>query len=265
MPRRVAPEELAEALCRRAGNGRVGLLLDYDGCLADIAPTPEAARLPPATRTVLERLAGHEAVRVAIITGRSRESLVEVIGGAIDGVDLATHGGMRIDGPGGEWIHPGAAAASRTVAGLVDRIRGFAVRHPGVLVEDKRFALAAHYRQAPEARHPLQEEIHLLVGQAAAPLRVIHGKAVFEVQPDIEWDKGRAVEHLLDRWKLGPGALFVGDDVIDEPGFGAVGRRGGVGCLVGEGAGPTEAEVTLADPAACRRMLEALERRLAER
>ena len=83
------------------------------------------------------------------------------------------------------------------------------------------------------------------------------GRVFSEVQPDIDWHKGRAVEFLID--SLGSDGpiypVFIGDDVTDEVGFSTVQGLGGIGVKVGEG--PSVAWRRIADPATLRRELEA--------
>lgn len=83
---------------------------------------------------------------------------------------------------------------------------------------------------------------------------------VFELRPDFEWDKGRAVLWLLealglDRPKTAP--IFIGDDVTDEDAFRAL-RARGVGVFVGDPPAGTQARYALRDVAEVERFLRAL-------
>ena len=56
-------------------------------------------------------------------------------------------------------------------------------------------------------------------------LKVTPGKMVYEIQPNIDWDKGKAVLYLLealdlDRDDVVP--MYLGDDITDEHAFEAL-------------------------------------------
>ena len=80
-------------------------MLDYDGTLSPIAQRPDLATLPPETRAVLERLANHPDVFVAIISGRSQANVKEMVG--IEGITYAGNHGMEIlHRDGSSFVHP---------------------------------------------------------------------------------------------------------------------------------------------------------------
>ena len=93
------------------------------------------------------------------------------------------------------------------------------------------------------------------------------GKKIFELRPDIDWHKGKAVRWLIEAAGLDPVdtlAIFIGDDVTDEDGFAEV-RSRGVGVVVGTEDRYTAAHLRVDDPDATRQLLDDLARRLAER
>ena len=93
---------------------------------------------------------------------------------------------------------------------------------PGAWVERKKFAVTVHYRQVEEEDVPRLERVFDEVWKEFPDLRKAGGKKVFELLPNIDWNKGRMVEFLLDLMKA-DGArtvpLFIGDDVTDEDAF----------------------------------------------
>src|SRR5436305_13633197 len=131
----------------------------------------------------------------------------------------------------------------------------------GVFVEPKRFAISIHFRLADESRLP---EIERAVDAAAAAepgLRKGHGKKLFELRPDLYWDKGRALLWLLEALGLDhPGTLpfYIGDDLTDEDAFHAIQGRG-IGILVAVEPRETAAEYQLRDTEEVRPLLERLE------
>jgi trehalose 6-phosphate phosphatase len=252
-----ALESWSEIAGRLAGK-RLALFLDYDGTLSPIVQRPELALLPQAARTVLRRLA--ERMPVAILSGRLREDAAALVGlpqlyyAGSHGFDLAGPPPAPGEPPLRQVIGEQVPAAMQRVA---ERLCRDLAGIEGVLVEDKRFAVAVHYRLVQDSDLP---RIEAAVDRAAAPgdlgdsgirLRKTGGKKVWELRPDIDWDKGKALRWLLERLGLDrPDALplFLGDDVTDEDAFTAVASRGGIGILVAEEPRPTAAAYRLRDP-----------------
>jgi trehalose-phosphatase len=134
----------------------------------------------------------------------------------------------------------------------------------GARVERKRFSIAAHYRNVKESDFPKVERAVSEVAARCRELRRMEGKKVYELLPDIDWDKGEAVLWLLEtlgleRGKVRP--IYVGDDRTDEDAFRALGQCG-VGILVSEQPRPTAARYSLKDPAEVERFLRELVARL---
>jgi alpha,alpha-trehalase len=83
--------------------------------------------------------------------------------------------------------------------------------------------------------------------QAHDSLRSTGGKRIHELRPDIDWDKGRAIEFLLAELDAeGRLPIYLGDDLTDEDGFRAVVARGGIAVVV---RGEDDERATLADAA----------------
>jgi trehalose 6-phosphate phosphatase len=119
-------------------------------------------------------------------------------------------------------------------------------------VERKRASVAVHYRLADaDAAERVAEFVRRLLARRSGELKLTPGKMVYEVQPNLDWNKGRAVRFLLDTLGLtGPDTvpIYLGDDVTDEDAFRALSGRG-VSVFVGDPAAlgrPTEADFVLA-------------------
>ena len=248
---------LDSVLRERAGRS-LAVFLDYDGTLTPIVERPEAAVLAEDTRVVLCSLVQH--CTVAVVSGRDLEDVRRRVG--IVELYYAGCHGFDIQGPGVRYEHPLAhagAAKLREVAEEIARdVRGIG----GVELEAKRFALAVHYRRAREAEAPA---VRGAVERALARhsgLRLSEGKKVLDLQPDIPWDKGRAVLWLLQALRLERKdvlPLYVGDDLTDEDAFRALAERG-VGIAVHEDRRPTAARFTLRNPGEVRTFLAGLAR-----
>ena len=89
-----------------------------------------------------------------------------------------------------------------------------------------------------------------LLEEHPGELKVTPGKMVYEIQPNIDWDKGKAVLHVLrslglDREDVVP--IYLGDDITDEDAFEALKGRG-IGVFVGRADDPEVAgRTTYAD------------------
>ena len=238
---------------------RLAVFLDYDGTLTPIVSHPEDAWLSESMRQTLRSLAGR--VPVAILSGRDLDDvrgrvLVEgIVYAGSHGFDIAGAGGLRRE-LGASYL-PVLDAAEMELREALDEISG-------AQLERKHFSVAAHYRNVGE--HDALK-VALAVDAVAAghrELRRINGKKVYELLPDIDWNKGKAVLWLLDTLELERGKafpIFIGDDRTDEDAFRALENRG-VGILVSEQPQVTAASYWLNNPGEVERFLEELIARL---
>ena len=248
------PNKLIAEIAAQLAGRRLAFFLDYDGTLTPIVERPEDAVLDPKTREALQRLAQRHPV--AIVSGRDLEDVRARVG--IEGLHYAGCHGFEIAGPRGNRLPGAAAAAAPQLAAAADQVAHDIRGLPGVQLERKRFTLAVHYRRARDADVPAVRDA-VARAQARHPaLRVTSGKKVFELQPDVDWDKGRAVFWLIETLKLQEAMpVYIGDDVTDEDAFRALAGRG-VGIAVQEVPRATAARYVLRDPAAVRGLLAAL-------
>jgi trehalose 6-phosphate phosphatase len=246
-----------ETILEYIGRRRLAVFLDYDGTLTPIVDRPEHAILSEDMRTSLSRLARQ--VPVCIVTGRKLSEIRDLV--KLGGLVYAGAHGFDIwsgkDRPmhheiGRDYIDKLSSAAATLRETLADV--------PQVLIENKTYAVAIHYRLVDPSRIPEIETAVDTYLQQADGLRRTDGKKVFELRPDIDWDKGKAVLWILDA--LGLRAehilpLYIGDDVTDEDAFRALKGRG-LSFFVGRAERPTAADYRLADPSEVGRFLTLL-------
>lgn len=207
--------------------GRLALLLDFDGTLAPVADDPDTVRLPPAVGDALRTLAGSPEVLVAIFSGRALSDIRSRV--VIDGLVYAGNHGFEVAGPGWTWVHEDAARIAPVVAKAAARLRRTLRRFPGVAVEEKGLTASVHYRRAAVASHErVRRAVEDEVQSAQGALRLTAGRRVWEIRPNVAWDKGAAARWLLERtygpaWAAMACAIYAGDDLTDEDAFRALG------------------------------------------
>ena len=236
-------------------SGRLAVFLDYDGTLTPIVSHPEDAWLTDSMRQTLRKLAG--CVPVAILSGRDLDDVRGRV--HVDGIVYAGSHGFDIAGAGGLRRQLGAAYLS-VLDTAETELREALDDILGAQLERKHFSVAAHYRNVNEND---AFGVALAVDTVAArhhELRRIDGKKVYELLPDIDWDKGKAVLWLLEtlglkRENVRP--IYIGDDSTDEDAFRALKERG-VGILVSDESQPTSATYSLKNPSEVERFLPVL-------
>ena len=243
-------------------HGAAGVFLDYDGTLTPIADRPEQATLSDSTRSKLSRLAG--SCPVTIVTGRDIAVVRDFV--RLDEIGYAGCHGLDIQGPAGSGLRYEAA---ETVLPILDAaeadIRRGLSGIAGALVERKRYSVSTHYRLVAPEDARVVEEVVAAAARRHPALRRERGKKVFELRPDVAWDKGSAVAWLLEALSLDPGAAtYIGDDETDEHAFELL-EGDGVPIVVEQGDRPTSARYRVRDPREVGEILDLLIEKLAVR
>ncbi len=238
--------ESFEEIEERFDGRRAAVFLDYDGTLTPIVSRPEDALLDGDMRGAVLELAGQ--CTVAVVSGRGLEGVRDLVG--IEDIYYAGSHGFEMAGPGG--FQRENEEAGRFLPDL-DRAQARLERElaavPGSQVERKRFTIAIHYRNVADEHLPRVEEALASANRAFPGFRRTEGKKVYELQPDIDWNKGRAVEWFMEALSLGGPQcvpLYIGDDVTDEDAFEALKARG-ITVVVGEEPRCTRAQYRLRD------------------
>ena len=214
-----------ERLCRTAP--RLLLCLDYDGTLTPITGRPDEARPTPELLKLLSQLVQRPNVAVAIVSGRALPDLRALL--PVPGlVFVGTHGCEIGTADGKTRLLVPGGVVSLAIARLHQEIAPTLANAPGLFLEDKRYALALHYRQAqPQDTWAIEEFLTAVRAYQRKGIRleVIHGKKVIEVRP-IGSNKGKAVQFLLAGEYANTLPVYIGDDVTDEEAFTVLNERG---------------------------------------
>lgn len=236
--------EQRERLEAELGQRPLAVFLDYDGTLCPIVSRPELAVLDTATREAIVRLA--ERYPVAVVSGRQLADVRERVG--LPQLYYSGNHGFEIDGPAGSDVRWEVGSEYvEEVEALRQVLQQSLPEINGLLIEHKRYSLSIHYRLVADEQVPAIEAALQAALRDFPRLKLRHGKRVFEVRPDLDWHKGKAVRRLFEAI-CGPDTLpiFIGDDVTDEDAFQELGDEG-LGVLVNEVPRPTAARVWVRD------------------
>ncbi|MCK1715026.1 MULTISPECIES: trehalose-phosphatase [unclassified Bradyrhizobium] len=195
---------------------KTAILLDVDGTLLELMPTPREVWVPPGLSNTLNRLVERTSGALALVSGRS-----------LNDIDLifAPDVYRAVGGHGAEMrlsVDNEAAAAHAPPMDkeLKRRLAAIAKLSPGILLEDKGYSLALHYRLAPHAEKAIFEAVSLIRADLPnAPIEVLPGKFVCEIKHS-GFTKATGVRELLKHEPFrGRRPIFIGDDVTDETVF----------------------------------------------
>jgi trehalose-phosphatase len=226
----MSPAASADELLRAAGDRLEGhplaLMLDIDGTISPIAPTPEQAIVPIETRDLIRRLAATTGVHVALVTGRSVTDAQRMI--MVEHAWIVGNHGLEISGPDMPATPvPEARPFEETMAKACTMLSPLVRATPGAFVEDKRLTISVHYRLArPDQARALVALAHDVA--RVLGLRATDGRRVVDLRPVLDVDKGTAVLDFAKRvgaLQNTASLLFAGDDTTDEDAFVALGVR----------------------------------------
>ena len=192
---------------------RPGVILDFDGTISEIAPTPESAVIHPRIAQAL-----HVAVRkyalVAVLSGRAVRNVA---------ARVAVRGITYVGNHGAESIVNGqlrvlSASAPAGIAQALEYIRR-TVDIPGLVYEDKRFSASIHYRQVEDVKIT-ERQLRRAITRAPGSdmLDTFWGRMVLEIRPATAITKGDAIAYLAAQHSL-DALVFVGDDTTDIDGM----------------------------------------------
>lgn len=212
------------------------LLLDYDGTLTPIAPTPAAAVLDNRVKKTLASIARKDKYSIGIISGRSLSEVKRLV--RIKGIYYAGNHGLEIEGEGVNFVHPDFLRFQPGIKEIHQMLRAITRGIKGVVLEDKGLTLSLHYRLVDKKWLPgLKRAFNelCLPYQKRDRVKLTSGKKVLEVRPAIAWGKGEALKKIkqLTQPTSGDLTLYIGDDKTDEGAFKVIKGRD-ISILVGK-------------------------------
>jgi trehalose 6-phosphate phosphatase len=206
------------------------VLLDIDGTLLDLMPTPREVWVPPGLAKTLNRLYRRTGGALALVSGRSLNDIDLIFAPDVFPA-VGGHGAeMRIEGDNDAV----AAHAPPLDKELKRRLAAIAKLSPGILLEDKGYSLALHYRLAPHAEKAIYAAVSLIRADLPdAPIEVLPGKQVCEIKHS-GFTKASGVRELMAHPPFkGRKPFFIGDDVTDESVFAIMPDLDGIAFSVG--------------------------------
>ncbi|KAF7140193.1 hypothetical protein RHSIM_Rhsim06G0084400 [Rhododendron simsii] len=204
-----------EQIIKTSNGKQIVMFLDYDGTLSPIVEDPDRAFM---TNEV------YNFVRLSQLY-------------------YAGSHGMDIRGPANGSKH------RKVYKALLEKTKST----PGAMVENNKFCVSVHYRCVDEKSwSALAEQVKSVLNEYPR-LRLTQGRKVLEIRPTIKWDKGKALEFLLESLgytnsnEVFP--IYIGDDRTDEDAFKVLRDRGqGFGILVSKVPKETNASYSLQEP-----------------
>lgn len=208
----------------------IAVLLDVDGTLLDIAPTPESVQIPPSLNRTLLRLRARTNGAVAFVSGRTLAQLDRLFA-PLELFAIGGHGAeLRVYCRDGRKERRAAPLNNHLRARLANILKVT----PSLLMEDKGYAIALHFRLAPNLERMLQKEIAIICAECAPTgTEILHGKTVFEIK-SAHFNKGNALRELMSYAPFyGRRPIFIGDDETDNDVFAVLPEFSGIGFSVG--------------------------------
>lgn len=210
----------------------VMLFLDFDGTLAAIVNHYESAKILRESKILLKKIAKVRDCSLAIVSGRALADVKKRVG--IERITYAGNHGLEIEGIGVKSTYFVKTENRIRFKIIKNELRYIIKGIKGAFLEDKGLTLSLHYRQVRRAdlaslRGKITDYLSFYVKNKEIFLN--EGKKVFEIRPNVNWDKGKAVLWLMAQFKKKNAGkeiwpIFIGDDQTDESAFKALKFKG---------------------------------------
>ncbi|KAL0325028.1 UNVERIFIED_CONTAM: putative trehalose-phosphate phosphatase D [Sesamum radiatum] len=257
-----------EEIMRASQGKQIVVFLDYDGTLSPIVEDPDRAFITTEMREAVRDVA--KLFPTAIVSGRCRAKVYNFV--RLSELYYAGSHGMDIKGPAKGHTHRKGnqtvlCQPAREFLPMIDEVYKALMEKvkciPGAKVENNKFCLSVHYRCVEEKKWgELGDQVRMVINDYPQ-LRLTQGRKVLEIRPTIKWDKGNAVEFLLEALGYAESndilPIYIGDDRTDEDAFRVLRERGqGLGILVSKTPKETNASYSLQEPSEVMKFLQRL-------
>ncbi|XP_068316408.1 probable trehalose-phosphate phosphatase J [Pyrus communis] len=260
--------DMFEQIIDASKGKQIVMFLDYDGTLSPIVEDPDRAFMSDAMRKTVKKVA--RCFPTAIVSGRCRDKVYKFV--RLAELYYAGSHGMDIQGPakGSKYMKVCQGVLCQPASEflpMIDEVYRLLVDKtkstPGAKVENNKFCLSVHFRCVDEKKwNELFMQVRSILKEYSM-LKLTQGRKVLEIRPTIKWDKGKALEFILE--SLGYAnctdvfPVYIGDDRTDEDAFKVLRERGqGFGILVSKVPKETNATYSLQEPAEVMDFLQRL-------
>ncbi|XP_021900663.1 probable trehalose-phosphate phosphatase D [Carica papaya] len=257
-----------EQIVNASKGKQIVMFLDYDGTLSPIVDDPDRAYMTNEMKKAVKDVARY--FPTAIVTGRCKNKVRSFV--KLAGLYYAGSHGMDIKVPSkSSKYNKGNQAVLFQPASeflpMIDKVYKTLIEKtksiPGAKIENNKFCVSVHYRCVDEKRWDTVAEQVKLVLNEYPKLKLSQGRKVLEIRPTIKWDKGKALEFLLESLGFANSEdvlpVYIGDDRTDEDAFKVLRERGqGFGILVSKVPKQTKASYSLQEPSEVKLFLQRL-------
>ncbi|KAK2984663.1 hypothetical protein RJ640_006646 [Escallonia rubra] len=186
-----------EEIMNASQGKQIVVFLDYDGTLSPIVDDPDRAFMTNEMRDAVRDVA--KFFPTAIVSGRCRAKGNQAV----------------LFQPAKDFL----PMMDEVYKVLLEKTKST----PGAKVENNKFCLSVHFRCVDEKIWTdLAEQVRLVLKEYPK-LRLTQGRKVLEIRPTIKWDKGKALEFLLESLGYANSndvfPVYIGDDRTDEDAF----------------------------------------------
>ncbi|CAI9109409.1 OLC1v1009226C1 [Oldenlandia corymbosa var. corymbosa] len=214
--------EMFEQITNASKGKQIVMFLDYDGTLSPIVEDPDRAFMSDAMRATVRKVARY--FPTAIVSGRCRDKVYSFV--QLAELYYAGSHGMDIKGPSkGSQRKKGAEAVlfqpdtASEFLPMIDEVYEALLEKTkstdGAIVENNKFCVSVHFRCVDERKWvELAQQVKSVL-KDYPKLRLTQGRKVLEIRPTIKWDKGKALEFLLESL----GEFYVLEPLIFLPFF----------------------------------------------
>lgn len=205
------------------------LFLDVDGTLLEIAETPQAVNVTESLKNLLVGLATELDGALALVSGRSLQDL-DALFSPLRPAASGQHGCERRAASGCVSRHAVQTSSLNSARGKLAKLVD---ANPDLLLEDKGYSLAVHFRRHPELKATVLDVIAEECNRLGPKFTLQPGKCVYEIRPAGR-SKGTAIATFMTEPPFyGRTPVFVGDDLTDEEAFTVVNAFDGISLKVG--------------------------------